>query len=474
MVFSSSLFLLYFFPAFLIAYYLIPRKLRNLFTLLASIFFYAWGAPDFIFIVLASIVVDYYIVDLIHKSTLLKAKRILLGTSIAINIGMLAYFKYANFLVENFNEMLGWFGVGPAGWAAVALPIGISFFTFQKLTYSVDVYRKVHTPLKLMTDYAMYILMFPQLIAGPIVRFNEIADQIENRRAFETIDAKLLGFFRFVIGLSKKVLIANVLGEQVDKIFAMPAGDISTPIAWIGIVAYSFQIYYDFSGYSDMAIGIGRMIGFKFPENFNNPYISQNITEFWRRWHITLGRWMRDYLYIPLGGSRVSTKKLYLNLWVVFLISGLWHGAAWNFVVWGAFHGFFLIADRMFLNRATKPLGKHVNILITYFITLIGWVLFRAETLEFAFQFLGRMFAFDNTVTDLWLDAEFRGMMIAGAVFGFIAAFGKIELWWWQVLNQPKKTWVIALLTLAAIIFTMICIGALTSSSFNPFIYFRF
>jgi len=383
MVFSSNLFLLYFLPSFLIVYYIIPRKLKNLFTLLASIFFYAWGAPDFIFIVLAAIIIDFYIVDIMHKSTLLKAKRILLGISVLINIGLLAYFKYANFLVENFNEILSLLGYEPINWASVALPIGISFFTFQKLTYSVDVYRKVHTPLKRVTDYAMYILMFPQLIAGPIIRFNEIADQIENRRAFETIDAKLLGFFRFVVGLSKKVLIANVLGEQVDKIFSMTPIDISTPLAWIGVVAYSFQIYYDFSGYSDMAIGIGKMIGFKFPENFNNPYISLNITEFWRRWHMTLGRWMRDYLYIPLGGNKVSKPRLYFNLWVVFLISGLWHGAAWNFVVWGAFHGFFLIADRMFLIKLTKPLGKFTNIILTYFITLIGWVLFRADTLGF-------------------------------------------------------------------------------------------
>jgi len=474
MVFSSSLFLLYFFPAFLIAYYLLPRQLRNIFTLIASIFFYAWGAPDFIFIVLGAIVLDFYIVDIMHKSTLRKARRLLLGISVLSNVGLLAWFKYANFMVDNFNAMLGWLGMEPASWTAVVLPIGISFFTFQKLTYSVDVYRKVHPPLKLVTDYAMYILMFPQLIAGPIVRFNEIADQIENRRAFETVDAKLLGFFRFVVGLSKKVLIANVLGEQVDKIFAMQTGDISTSLAWFGIVAYSFQIYYDFSGYSDMAIGIGRMIGFKFPENFNNPYVSQNITEFWRRWHITLGRWMRDYLYIPLGGNKVSEKRLYFNLWVVFLISGLWHGAAWNFVAWGAFHGFFLIADRMFLIKATKPLGKFPNIFITYFVTLIGWVLFRAESLEFAFDYIGRMFAFDDISTVLWLDAKFRTMVIAGAVFGFIAAFGKTESWWMGVLNQPKNTWITAMMILLAVIFSIICIGAITSSSFNPFIYFRF
>jgi len=473
MVFSSNLFLLYFLPSFLIVYYIIPRKLKNLFTLLASIFFYAWGAPDFIF-VLAAIIIDFYIVDIMHKSTLLKAKRILLGISVLINIGLLAYFKYANFLVENFNEILSLLGYEPINWASVALPIGISFFTFQKLTYSVDVYRKVHTPLKRVTDYAMYILMFPQLIAGPIIRFNEIADQIENRRAFETIDAKLLGFFRFVVGLSKKVLIANVLGEQVDKIFSMTPIDISTPLAWIGVVAYSFQIYYDFSGYSDMAIGIGKMIGFKFPENFNNPYISLNITEFWRRWHMTLGRWMRDYLYIPLGGNKVSKPRLYFNLWVVFLISGLWHGAAWNFVVWGAFHGFFLIADRMFLIKLTKPLGKFTNIILTYFITLIGWVLFRADTLGYAFQYIKRMFAFDGVKTSLWLDAKFNTILVIGAIFAFIAAFGKIESWWMNVLNKPKSNTITILLIFVSVIFTMICIGAITSSSFNPFIYFRF
>lgn len=474
MVFSSSLFLLYFLPVFLIVYYLLPRKLKNVFTLLASILFYAWGAPDFIFIVLGSIFIDFYLVDLLHKSTLLKARRILLALSVVLNVGMLAYFKYANFLVDNLNVLLGWFDLEPASWATVALPIGISFFTFQKLTYSVDVYRKVHAPLTRVWDYSMYILMFPQLIAGPIVRFHEIADQIEDRRAFETVDAKLLGFFRFVIGLSKKVLIANVLGEQVDKIFAMPPGDISTPVAWIGIIAYSFQIYYDFSGYSDMAIGIGRMIGFKFPENFNNPYVSRNITEFWRRWHITLGRWMRDYLYIPLGGSRVPAGRMYVNLWIVFLISGLWHGAAWNFVVWGAFHGLFLIADRMFFIRFTNFIGKYPSIVITYFITLIGWVLFRAESLPFAFSYIGRMFAFDGVASDLWFGTEFRWMIFAGAVFAFVAAFGKVESWWMKVLTREKKTVSIIWMSMVAVLFTAICIGSITSSSFNPFIYFRF
>ena len=474
MVFSSSLFLLYFFPAFLIIYYLLPRKFRNIFALVASIFFYSWGAPDFIFIVLGSIIIDFYIVDILYKSTLRKARRILLTLSVFLNVGLLLYFKYANFFIDNVNSLIQSLGFSEITWTYIALPIGISFFTFQKLTYSVDVYRNVHKPLKRVWDYALYILMFPQLIAGPIVRFNEIADQIEDRRAFEKPDARLLGFFRFVIGLSKKVLIANVLGEQVDKIFAMNAADISTPAAWIGVIAYSFQIYYDFSGYSDMAIGIGRMIGFRFPENFNNPYISQNITEFWRRWHITLGRWMRDYLYIPLGGNRVPKYRLFFNLWVVFLISGFWHGAAWNFVLWGAFHGFFLIADRIFFINFTRRIGKFPSIILTYFITLIGWVLFRANTLTFAWEYLHRMFAFDFTVKEFFIDREFWALMVVGALFAFIAAFGKIEQWWMKVLTADHNILVLCGMTVLSILFTMICIASITSSGFNPFIYFRF
>jgi len=278
-----------------------------------------------------------------------KKKKLLTAISVMLNVGLLAYFKYANFFVENINEVLAAIGIEQIKWTAVTLPIGISFFTFQKMTYAVDVYRGVYHPLKKPTDFALYILMFPQLIAGPIVRFNEIANQIEDRSWNENNNNRLTGFFRFTVGLAKKVLIANVLGEQVDLIFGLGQLEFNTVTAWIGIVAYAFQIYFDFSGYSDMAIGIGRMIGFDFPENFNNPYISRNITEFWRRWHITLGRWMRDYLYIPLGGNRVSTMRLYFNLWVVFLISGLWHGAAWNFVIWGAFHGLFLVMDKLFL-----------------------------------------------------------------------------------------------------------------------------
>jgi alginate O-acetyltransferase complex protein AlgI len=392
----------------------------------------------------------------------------------ALNIGLLLYFKYANFFVDNFNAVLGYLGMDAVHWVRIALPIGISFFTFQKITYSVDVYRKVHAPLKLVSDYALYILMFPQLIAGPIVRYNEIADQLVDRRANENIDNRLTGFFRFVIGLSKKVLIANVLGEEVDRIFAIGGDSIDTMTAWYGIIAYSFQIYYDFSGYSDMAIGIGRMIGFRFPENFNNPYISQNISEFWRRWHMTLGRFMKDYLYIPLGGNRVSAGRMYFNLWVVFLISGFWHGAAWNFVIWGAFHGLFLIADRIFLLKVYKAIGKVPSIIITYIIVLISWVFFRAETLPDAMSYLHSMFSLTQAGDGVLFDPKFYTILIVAVFFSFWGGFKAIERWQERLFAEKQSTRAITLMVVFSILFFVISLSAITSSGFNPFIYFRF
>ena len=473
MVFSSSLFLLYFLPSFLIIYFLLGKKLKNIFALAASILFYAWGAPDFIFIVLGSIVLDFYIVKWLNISTG-KKKRILLGLSVMLNVGLLLYFKYANFFIENINSLLSGWGIENVKWTYIALPIGISFFTFQKLTYSIDVYRGVHAPLKKVTDFALYILMFPQLIAGPIVRFNEIADQIEDRSWNENNNNRLTGFFRFTIGLAKKVLIANVLGEQVDMLFGMEQMDFNTITAWLGIIAYAFQIYFDFSGYSDMAIGIGRMIGFNFPENFNNPYISQNITEFWRRWHITLGRFMRDYLYIPLGGSRVSKGRLYFNLWVVFLISGLWHGAAWNFIIWGAFHGLFLVLDRLFLLKVYTKIGKVPSILITFIITLFGWVLFRADTVLIAQEYFANMLSFDFMNDSIYFDKKFYFILMIAFIFSFWGGWKKIERWQVKLFQQNKGKMSILLMFCISIILLVICLGSITSSGFNPFIYFRF
>jgi len=361
-------------------------------------------------------------------------------------------------------------------WTKVALPIGISFYTFQTLTYSIDVYRKANKPLKNPFQYLLYILLFPQLIAGPIVRFGLVADQIEDRREFETIDNKLLGLFRFVIGLAKKVLIANTLGAEADFVFSKPASEIDTAMAWIGILAYNFQIYFDFSGYSDMAIGIGRMIGFKFPENFNNPYISQSITEFWKRWHITLSSWMRDYLYIPLGGSRTSSKgRLYFNLWFVFLISGLWHGAAWNFIVWGIYHGVFLIIDRLFFLNFSKKIGKYPSIAITFLVTLIGWVIFRAETLGQAINYLGIMFSFSSVDVYHYVSSEFWTILLIAAIFSFLTLSKWGFKWEKKIFYSEKfslKGYVV--MSFVILILLSLSIGFITSSDFNPFIYFRF
>jgi len=443
-------------------------------ALIASVLFYMWGAPLFLFIVTASIVADFYVIRWMSTQDG-KKKQHGLAISIVINVGLLIYFKYANFLVDNLNSLLEALGSGAVHWTKIALPIGISFFTFQKLSYSVDVYRNVHRPLKKIQDYALYIILFPQLIAGPIVRFHEIADQIEDRQANENADSRLLGFYRFVIGLSKKVLIANTLGEQVDQIFALSADHLGTGVAWIGIIAYSFQIYFDFSGYSDMAIGIGRMIGFKFPENFNNPYISQNISEFWRRWHMTLGRWMKDYLYIPLGGSRVKTKRrLYFNLWVVFLISGLWHGAAWNFVIWGAFHGLFLVLDRLFLIKLLSRTGKVVSVLFTYFVTLIGWVLFRAESWDQVGYYLKAMFHSEATGASINFDTQFWFFLIAGAFFSFFAVKSGVEAWQNRILNNKTSNRNYFFRAIGIVLLVIICISYITASGFNPFIYFRF
>ena len=473
MVFSSITFLLYFFPVFLGTYYLSPKKLKNYVVLLFSIFFYAWGGPKFIFILLASVYVNFLIVKKLDASENKNTRRLMVGLSVAINIGLLAYFKYANFFMENFNAVLKHFGFEQVAWTAVLLPIGISFYTFQTLTYSVDVYRNVHKPLKKVSDYALYIIMFPQLIAGPIVRYNFIADQIVDRKA--TYNDRLTGFYRFVIGLSKKVIIANTMGAKADAVMSMDFSTLDATTAWIGILAYTFQIYFDFSGYSDMAIGMGKMIGFKFPENFNNPYVSKSITEFWRRWHMTLGDWMKNYLYIPLGGNRVKTKRrLYFNLWFVFLVSGLWHGAAWNFVIWGAFHGTFLIIERLFLSKLLQKAGNAVSLIYTFFVTIMGWVIFRIEDWRAAMVYYTKLFSFHFKPLQ-WVDNEdFFVMFVVAALFSFfvLLPYGqKIQDYLFYEPYGKKKTTAWFFVTLFLLILS---ISYITTTGFNPFIYFRF
>jgi len=363
-------------------------------------------------------------------------------------------------------------GYEPAKWIEVALPIGISFFTFQTITYILDVYRKVHSPLDKLTDYMLYIMAFPQMIAGPIVRFNTIADQIIKRD--EVIDDKLAGFYRFSIGLAKKVLIANVMAAQADQIFNGNILDLSTPNAWLGMVAYTFQIYFDFAGYSDMAIGLGKMMGFTFPENFDMPYTSKSISEFWRRWHMTLGNFMKDYLYIPLGGNKVSKRRMYFNLWVVFLISGLWHGASWNFVIWGAYHGLFLVLDKMFLIKFLNKIGGFFSTIFTFIIVMIGWVLFRSETLEFALQYIKKLFTF-TLANDFYPRPDFSIMIFVSILFAFITSlkFGnKIKDFFFNKNTYSIKQHI--LLTLMTIVLLFLSVSFIVSSDFNPFIYYRF
>lgn len=471
MIFSSIVFLLYFLPVFLLAYFLVPKNLKNPLILIGSIFFYAWGAPKFIFVILITTFLDFHLVKWLDKSTSEKKRKLLLSLSASINLGLLFYFKYSNFFIDNVNDALSVFGVANIQWTKLVLPIGISFYTFETITYVVDVYRRVHKPLINFWDYQLYIILFPKLIAGPIIRYHDLADQIVDRK--ETVDDRLIGFYRFALGLAKKVLIANHMGVVADEIFGKNYLELDTLTAWVGSLAYTFQIYFDFSGYSDMAIGLARMMGFKFPENFNNPYISQSITEFWRRWHITLGSWMKNYLYIPLGGNKVSTKRLYFNLWFVFLASGLWHGASWSFVFWGAFHGFFLVIERAFLSKTLNYIGKIPSTLITFLIVNIGWVFFRIEKISDAFLFIKSLFIFDFN-SSVTYDLEFKAYLFIAALFSFFAITKFTQKIQDSVyFNDYNNTKHMVIATVSVLLF-IVSVSSITSSGFNPFIYFRF
>lgn len=477
MVFSSIVFLLFFLPIFLLVYHLVPKSLKNIVLLGFSIFFYSWGAPLFIFVILGTTLLDFFLVGRMDASESEAERKTMLTISVLVNLGLLFYFKYSNFFVENINTTLKAAGLHTAiHWTKLALPIGISFYTFETLTYVVDVYRRVHKPLKNFWDYQLYIILFPKLIAGPITRYHDIAAQITDRTENETIDLKLIGFYRFIIGLSKKMLIANAMGAQADSIMQHPIDEISWGYAWFGALAYTMQIYFDFSGYSDMAVGICNMVGFRLPENFNSPYTATSITDFWRRWHITLGSWMRNYLYIPLGGNQVATPaRLYANLWIVFLASGFWHGASWSFLFWGAYHGFFLVAERSFLNKFYAFIGKYPSMLLTFLLVLIGWVFFRIEKLSDGFQYLKLMFSPQQHHRFFLLNNDFYPVLIVALCFSFFAMtdWGKKA----QAFVFERTTYslgVHAAFMSAATLFLALCVAMIAGSNFNPFIYFRF
>jgi alginate O-acetyltransferase complex protein AlgI len=473
MVFSSIVFLLYFLPLFLLIYYICDAKYKNAVILIGSIFFYAWGAPKFIFVILFTTLLDFYLVRWMDNIQHETKRKLLLLLSVSVNLGLLVYFKYSNFFIENVNAALSVFGDKQIHWTKLILPIGISFYTFETITYVVDVYRRLHKPLTKFWDYQLYIILFPKLIAGPIIRYHELADQIKDRTANETIDHKLTGFYRFAFGLGKKVLIANQMGLVADEIFGSNYADMDMATAWIGSLAYTLQIYFDFSGYSDMAIGLAKMIGFKFPENFNNPYISQSITEFWRRWHMTLGSWMKNYLYIPLGGNKVGKYRLYFNLWLVFLASGLWHGASWSFIFWGAFHGFFLVIERMFFGTVLTKLGKIPSIIITFLIVNFGWVFFRIEKIKDAFSYIRCMFSFKFN-SNLSFDGEFKTYFLIALFFSFFAISNYTQKIQNAIYFNTYTNTRHLIICFTSICLFVLSISSITSSGFNPFIYFRF
>ena len=471
MVFSSNIFLFFFLPVFLAAYFITPRKFRNYTLLLFSLIFYAYGAPDFVFLLVGECIVNYFIVRGMAKTEKTGTKKWLCALSIVMALGLLLYFKYANFFMENLNAILGWMHHEPIGWMKVALPIGISFFTFQSITYTIDVYRGTTPPSNKLTDYVLYIMMFPQLIAGPIVNYNSVAAQLVERTS--TMEDRVVGFYRFIIGLGKKVLIANTLAAYADQVFAMNYGDLATGTAWIGILSYTFQIYFDFSGYSDMAIGLGKMMGFKFPENFNDPYTSRSVTEFWKRWHMTLGNFIMNYLYIPLGGNRKGKGRMYLNLWLCFLLSGLWHGASWTFVLWGAFHGLFICADKLFLKDLLKKAGKWPAVILTFFVVNMGWVLFRVDTAADAGGFYQALFSFKGGMTQPG-DILFWFTFALAVVFSFLTIFkGGQKLQDAIFADHYSKGLSWTMFALCLVLF-ILSAGSLCVSDFNPFIYFRF
>ncbi len=478
MTFSSLLFLFGFFPIFLTSYFITPARFRNYTALLASLLFYAWDAPRFIFVLLGTCLVDYLISREMHKAESSPGKRkALLITSITMALSILFYFKYSNFFVEQLSAILSSAGLGPVPWVTVALPIGISFFTFHKMSYVIDVYQRTVKPAQDLPTFFLYITLFPQLVAGPIIRYHDICDQLVERR--HSLEQVFEGLFRFVIGLAKKILIADPLAAIADKLFLVDLNSVPTSFVWLGIISYAYQIYFDFSGYSDMAIGLGRVMGFRFPENFNQPYTAQTMTEFWRRWHMTLSSWMREYLYIPLGGNRVGKIRRYVNLWSVFLLSGLWHGASWNFVIWGAFHGLFLVVDKLGWTSISERLPRLINTLITFVLVLIGWVFFRAETLPKALEYLQRMLTGPTGNEPLrYLETLATNRSLFTFCLATIICFLPIlidqnNLREMLKLRLSARALLLLKSSFAGVCF-FLCVVSIANANFIPFIYFRF
>jgi alginate O-acetyltransferase complex protein AlgI len=475
MVFSSTIFLFGFLPVVLVCYFghhlFAARRLRNIILLCFSYLFYLYGAAGFLLILILSTVADYVLGHLIeHKARL---KRLWLSMSLVLNLGLLAYFKYANFFVAEVNNLLAQWQHFPIEWQSVVLPIGISFFTFQKLSYIIDVYRGKCPALDNFVDFALYIAMFPQLIAGPIVRFSTIRNQLKTRR--ESWDNFYNGIIRICWGLAKKVIIANSCGQIADVIFNLKPELLDTKVAWLGALSYTLQIYFDFSAYSDIAIGLGLLFGFTFPENFNRPYSAVSITDFWRRWHMTLSRWFKDYLYIPLGGNRRGTARTCLNMTIVCVLCGLWHGANWTFLIWGMYHGAFLVIERISGLRDLNPNQfRFVRRLATLIIVVIGWVLFRSENIAQAMDVLSAMFSFsDLPITyELSRALNYRNILFvlaASPVFFLPADVSLIRV----IVNRKDPIPLVAGIIMILLLLPY-CAALIIDGASSTFIYYRF
>ena len=449
MVFTSDVFLFAFFPIVLAIYYALPRY-RNEFLSIASSVFYGWWDPRFVFLMLTSTVVDYFAgAAIAAPNASPRRRKTALVAAITTDLGLLAFFKYYTFTAENLNLL---FGPGTLPLMSIVLPIGISFYTFESMSYTIDVYRGIVRPARTFADLACFVSLFPHLVAGPIVRYNVLAAQIAERT--HSIERFSRGVAIFILGFAKKILLANPMGQVADAVFTAKSPDALD--AWFGVLAYAFQIYFDFCGYSDMAVGLGRMLGFEIPKNFATPYLAESISDFWRRWHISLSTWLRDYLYIPLGGNRKGPRRTYLNLALVMLLGGLWHGANWTFLVWGAIHGAVLSLERFFqIKRLSRPL--------TFVLILVTWVFFRSPNLTSAFAYLGSMFGRSAGAPLLALQLYTPYNLTIMTVCA-IASFQPVEAY--DFANH-RLAWALAPLFLLGI-------AVMWTQAFNPFLYFQF
>ena len=484
MLFTEPTFLFVFLPL-LLALYFAPLSREhgawgNWLLLVASVVFYAKGGGPFTWLMLGSIAFNYTIAIAVDRTRGTPACRGLLAFAIGANLLVIAVFKYTAFFADNANSVLASLSLGPLTVPHVLLPIGISFYTFHAISYVVDVYRRDAIAQKSPVHAALYLLLFPQLIAGPIIRYRYLADQLARRVV--TLDDFACGIRRFVLGLAKKLLVANIVAGPADQIFGMPPGQWSAGHAWLGIACYTLQIYFDFSGYSDMAIGLGRMFGFRFPENFRHPYVADSVQEFWRRWHISLSSWFRDYLYVPLGGNRVSPARTYLNLVIVFFLCGLWHGASWSFVVWGLFHGAFLVFERAGLASAIRRVWVPLRHVYLMLVVMVGWVFFRADTLPRALTFLSAMAGLGPArptpyAVAWYLTPELWLALVAGAV-GSIPVVPALAAWREGLAARPEHPLIPGAFDAAAtavlLLLLVVSVMQVAARTYNPFIYFRF